>query len=170
MPAKILIVEDERITAEDLRDILTDLGYLVTRIVSSGAEAIAEVEQNRPDLALMDIHIEGQMDGTEVARAILAGYDVPSIFLSAHADAHTLSRARAAQPLGYLTKPFRDYELRTIIDAALARSKAVEAVSMADRRGSRVVSRDAEVAAVSEEMSLWFDLCAASPKATFASG
>jgi len=152
MPAKILIVEDERITAEDLRDILTDLGYFVTRIVSSGAEAIAEVEQNRPDLVLMDINIHGDMDGTEVARAILAGYDVPSIILSAHADVHTLRRARAAQPLGYLTKPFRDFELRTVIEAALARRKA-ETAAVADDGAGKADPRDAEIAAVSEEMS-----------------
>lgn len=131
MPAKLLIVEDERITAEDLRDILTDMGYSVTRVVSSGAEAIAAVEQNRPDLALMDINIHGDMDGTEVARAILTRYDVPAIFLSAHADAHTQERARAARPLGYLTKPFRDFELRTVIEAALARRQA-ETAAVAD--------------------------------------
>src|SRR4029077_17385976 len=67
-PAKILIVEDARITAEDLRDILTELGYTVTGIVSTGADAIREAGRVSPDLVMMDIHIKGDIDGIEAAR------------------------------------------------------------------------------------------------------
>ncbi len=70
LQARILIVEDERITAEDLRDILTDLGYTVAASVSNGADAIARAEESPPDLALMDIRIKGEMDGTETARIL----------------------------------------------------------------------------------------------------
>jgi CheY-like chemotaxis protein len=62
---KILIVEDERITAEDLEEVLKDLGYLVSAVVSSGEEAIREGERNQPDLVLMDIRIKSDMDGAE---------------------------------------------------------------------------------------------------------
>ena len=86
MSARILIVEDERITAEVLRDILTDLGYTVTASVSSGAEAIARAEETTPDLALMDIRIKGQMDGTETARILRERFNIPVIYLTAHAD------------------------------------------------------------------------------------
>ncbi len=119
MPARILIVEDERITAEDLRDILTDLGYLVTASVASGAEAIAQAETNAPDLALMDIRIKGEMDGTETARILRERFNIPVVYLTAHADTSTLSRAKLAQPLGYITKPFQEAELYAGIEIAL---------------------------------------------------
>ncbi|HYL38714.1 MAG TPA: sigma 54-interacting transcriptional regulator [Bryobacteraceae bacterium] len=119
MPARILIVEDERITAEDLRDILTDLGYTVTASVSSGAEAIARAEETAPDLALMDIRIKGDMDGTEAARALRERFNIPVIYLTAHADSSTVSRAKSAEPLGYITKPFQEAELHASIEIAL---------------------------------------------------
>ncbi|MGD0298992.1 MAG: sigma 54-interacting transcriptional regulator [Bryobacteraceae bacterium] len=119
MAARILIVEDERITAEDLRDILTDLGYTVTASVSSGADAIAQAGENPPDLALMDIRIKGDMDGTETARILRERFNIPVVYLTAHADTNTLSRAKLAQPLGYITKPFQEAELHAGIEIAL---------------------------------------------------
>jgi len=67
---RILIVEDERITAADLEEVLKDLGYEVSAVVSSGESAIREAERNPPDLVLMDIRIKGEMDGTEAARLL----------------------------------------------------------------------------------------------------
>jgi CheY-like chemotaxis protein len=115
MSAKILIVEDERITAEDLRDILTSLGYTVTASVSSGADAVAEAEKDPPDLALMDIRIKGDIDGTETARILRERFNIPVVYLTAHADTSTLSRAKLAEPLGYVTKPFQEAELHASI-------------------------------------------------------
>src|SRR5580693_6352432 len=91
---RILIVEDERITAEDLEEVLKDLGYQVSAVVSSGEEAIREAERNRPDLVLMDIRIKGEMDGTEAARLLRERFDVPVVYLTAHADRDTLDRAK----------------------------------------------------------------------------
>ncbi len=105
MSARILIVEDERITAEDLRDILTDLGYTVTASVSSGAEAIAKAAETAPDLALMDIRIKGEMDGTETARALRERFNIPVIYLTAHADSATW-RAQSPPSL-WATSPSR---------------------------------------------------------------
>ena len=119
MPARILIVEDERITAEDLHDILTELGYMVTGSVSSGADAIAKAGDTKPDLALMDIRIKGDMDGTETARALRERFNLPVVYLTAHADMATLSRAKLAAPLGYITKPFQEAELHAAIEMAL---------------------------------------------------
>ena len=119
MPSRILIVEDEWITAEDLRDILTELGYTVTAVVSSGADAIAQAEENAPDLALMDIRIKGSMDGTETARALRERFNIPVVYLTAHADRGTLERAKVAEPLGYITKPFKESELHAAIEMAL---------------------------------------------------
>jgi len=119
MPAQILIVEDERITAEDLHDILTDLGYTVTASVSSGADAIAKAGETKPDLALMDIRIKGEFDGTETARILRERFNIPVVYLTAHADTATLSRAKLATPLGYITKPFQEAELHASIEMAL---------------------------------------------------
>jgi PAS domain S-box-containing protein len=119
MPAQILIVEDERITAEDLYDILTELGYTVTASVSSGADAIAKAGETKPDLALMDIRIKGDMDGTETARVLRQRFNIPVVYLTAHADTATLSRAKLATPLGYITKPFQEAELHASIEMAL---------------------------------------------------
>src|SRR5579884_1474594 len=119
MPARILIVEDEQITAEDLRDILTELGYSVTNVVSSGAAAIESAGQDPPDMALMDIRIKGEMDGTETARVLREQYNIPVVFLTAHADRATLERAKISEPLGYITKPFKQLELQASIEIAL---------------------------------------------------
>jgi two-component system response regulator AtoC len=119
MSARILIVEDERITAEDLRETLTDLGYVVTASVSNGADAIAHAAENAPDLALMDVRIQGNMDGTETARILRERFSIPVIYLTAHADSSTITRAKDAEPLGYITKPFQEAALHASIEIAL---------------------------------------------------
>jgi PAS domain S-box-containing protein len=130
MSARILIVEDERITAEDLRDILTGLDYSVVASVSNGADAIALAEETQPDLALMDIQIKGVMDGAETARVLRERFNIPVIYLTAHADSFTVSRAKFAEPLGYIIKPFQEGELRASIEVALHKHR-VELNSMA---------------------------------------
>jgi CheY-like chemotaxis protein len=119
MSARILIVEDERITAEDLRETLTDLGYVVTASVSNGADALADAAANAPDLALMDVRIQGSMDGTETARILRERFSIPVIYLTAHADSSTITRAKDAEPLGYITKPFQEAALHASIEIAL---------------------------------------------------
>ncbi|HWB86857.1 MAG TPA: sigma 54-interacting transcriptional regulator [Bryobacteraceae bacterium] len=125
---KILIVEDERVTAEDLRDILAQLGYSVTAIVSTAADAIHEAEYGRPDLAVMDIRIKGEMDGVDAARVLRRRFDIPAIFLTAHVDPDTLSRAKLSDPMGYIVKPFQEPELQISIEMAL-RKQAVDRAS-----------------------------------------
>jgi two-component system, NtrC family, response regulator AtoC len=121
---RIMIVEDERITAEDIYDILMHLGYAITAVVSSGADAIREAERTKPDLVLMDIRIKGEMDGIDAAREIRERFDIPAVYLTAHADRETLDRAKLAEPLGYLIKPFQEAELLASIEMALHKQKA----------------------------------------------
>ncbi|HTC88235.1 MAG TPA: sigma 54-interacting transcriptional regulator [Bryobacteraceae bacterium] len=123
MPARILIVEDERVTAEDLRDTLTDLGYSVTAAVSSAADAIEQAEGNPPDIALMDIRIQGEMDGTLAAVVLRERFNIPVIYLTAHDDSATVGRAKEAGPLGYITKPFQAASLHASIEIALHRHR-----------------------------------------------
>ena len=116
---RILIVEDEQITAEDLAEVLKDLGYQVSAVVASGDEAIREAENNRPDLVLMDIRIKGDLDGAETARILRERFDVPVVYLTAHADRDTLERAKHSRPLGYIVKPFHEAELHASVEMAL---------------------------------------------------
>ncbi len=100
MPERILIVEDERITAADLQDTLRELGYVVTGIASTGQDALREAERDPPDLVLMDIRIQGDMDGTETARQLRDRFDIPVVYLTAHADRKNARSRQKGPPVG----------------------------------------------------------------------
>ncbi|MBU7582155.1 MAG: response regulator [Nostoc sp. TH1S01] len=120
-PIKILIVEDEQLVADDLRETLEDLGYIVPALVASGEQAILTAETLRPDLVLMDIRLEGEMDGIEASSEIQSRFNLPVVYLTANADRATLERAKTSQPFGYIVKPFDERILVTTIEIALAR-------------------------------------------------
>jgi PAS domain S-box-containing protein len=116
--AVILIVEDETIVAADLEIKLKQLGYEVAGIASQGREAVEMAMRRKPQLVLMDIQLEGSMDGIETAREINSRHDVPIVYLTAHSDPATLSRAKLSGPFGYILKPFDERELVTQIELA----------------------------------------------------
>ncbi|PSJ16362.1 GGDEF domain-containing response regulator [Nitrosomonas supralitoralis] len=120
----ILIVEDEKIVALDLKRRLTKLGYQVTGMAASGQQAIALVEQNLPNIILMDIHIQGNMDGIEVANLLQKTHNVPVIYLTAYSEEKTITRAKATKPYGYLLKPFSDRELHIIVQVSIERHES----------------------------------------------
>ncbi len=126
--ATILIVEDEAIVAEDLSQKLGRLGYEVRGITARGEEAVALARERRPDLVLMDIRLQGAMDGVEAAEHIRRECAVPVIFLTAHSDRETLERAKLAEPFGYILKPFEELELETHIEMALYKHQAEQAL------------------------------------------
>jgi DNA-binding NarL/FixJ family response regulator len=117
--AKIMIVEDERIVAADLEDKLMAMGYNVCGIAHSGKQAISMVEKEYPDLIMMDIKLEGSMDGIEAANSIKERFSVPVIYLTAFSDEHILQRAKVTEPFGYLLKPFQYRELSSVVEIAL---------------------------------------------------
>lgn len=121
---KILIVEDESIVARDLQCSLEDLNYEVCGIAASSDEAIALAREKVPDLVLMDVRISGKRDGIETAHVIRAEMEVPVIYLTAHADDTTLARAKVTQPSGYLLKPVRTAELRSMVEISIYRSES----------------------------------------------
>ena len=122
--ARILVVEDESVVALDIKMRLIKLGYEVSRIVSTGEDAISAAQELKPDLVLMDIVLKGPMLGTEAAQKIHDMLDIPIVFLTAHADDKTLGRAKMAEPFGYITKPFEGVDLRATIEIALYKAKA----------------------------------------------
>jgi len=126
---QILVVEDEPIVAADLKVRLELLGCQVVGSVPSGEKAVALAEQRRPDLVLMDIRLEGRMDGIEAAQEIRRQWRLPVVYLTAYADDATLERAKVTEPYGYILKPFKDRELKTVIEMALYKHHAEEEIT-----------------------------------------
>ena len=101
----VMIVEDEQITALEIQARLKKKGYSVSAIASSGSEALEQAQKFRPDIALMDIHLKGNMDGVQTAERLRRHFDIPVIYISAYADKETLKRAKLTGPFGYVLKP-----------------------------------------------------------------
>jgi len=131
--AKIFIVEDEAIVAESLNDQLEGLGYIVTGNAPSGEEALRNIKNNLPNLVLMDIMLEGEMDGVETAQQIRELYGIPVIFLSAYSDSETLGRAKLTEPFGYLIKPYKERELHTTLEITLYKHRMEKRVREHER-------------------------------------
>ena len=116
---KILIVEDERVVAADIQRSLQNFGYVVPAIVATGKDAIKKAEEYKPDLVLMDIVLEGEIDGLEAADQIRSRFNIPAIYLTAYSDEKKLERAKITEAFGYILKPFEDRELYITIEMAL---------------------------------------------------
>jgi two-component system, sensor histidine kinase and response regulator len=122
--ARIMIVEDERILALDLAETLDELGYTVAGMASRGDEAIELARRLDPQLILMDVRLDGDLDGIATAETIRDEHDVPVVFLTAHADDDTLHRATSSDAAAYLVKPFKAPDLRCVIEIALHKHAA----------------------------------------------
>ena len=122
--ASILVVEDQRLIAADLAIQLKSFGFRVVGFATSGTEAIAKAKELDPDVVLMDINLEGEMDGTEAARQIRASSSCAIVFLTAFSDVQTLERAKLAEPGGYVIKPASAVELRCAVEVALYKQQS----------------------------------------------
>jgi signal transduction histidine kinase len=120
--ARIAICEDERIVALDLANFLNRSGHQVVGLYASAEALLEAVETTRPDLVLMDIHLQGSMDGVEAAAILHAQWAIPVILLTAFADGPTIERAKLSHPYAYILKPYDDRELRTAIAIGLYRA------------------------------------------------
>jgi PAS domain S-box-containing protein len=134
MNGKLLIVEDEPIVALDLQQEVEQFGCKVIGLAESVEEALLAVEECRPDLALMDIHIVGSMDGIQAARLLRDTYHVPVVFLTSYSDELTIARAAREMPYGYLTKPFKSRELKATLQVALHKAKVDEGLRRAHEK------------------------------------
>lgn len=123
MKKRILIVEDEKIIAEDIKRTLQSFDYEVIGINSSGESAVETAQQEKPDLILMDVMLSGKMNGLEAADHIYNNFDIPVIFLTAYANDEILTKATLSSPFGYLIKPFEDRELKVNLEMAFYKHK-----------------------------------------------
>ncbi len=140
----LLLVEDELLVAMDLRRRLEAAGYTVVGVAMSGEDALAQARQLKPGLVLMDIQLQGDLDGIETASRLSTELDLPIVFLTANADVATLARAQAIAPYSFLSKPVKERELRFAIDMALHHhSTQAELRRMRDELELRVELRTA---------------------------
>ena len=142
---QVLVVEDEAIVAMDIQSKLEDLGYSVIALIRTGEEAVRTTRELRPDLILMDINLLGDMDGISAAASIQACTPTPLVFMTAHGDEETLRRAKLAEPLGYIIKPFDEQDLRAAVEVALNKHHMVATREAAQREHAQEAVRERTV-------------------------
>ena len=120
---KVLIVEDEKIVALDLRERLEKLGYAVAGVASSIDEALRKIEKTEPDVVLLDIRLDHSTDGITIAEKIRMYFKIPFIYMTAYADEGTLEAAKKTAPYGFILKPFEDKEIHTSIQIVIHKYK-----------------------------------------------
>ncbi len=131
---RILICEDEIVIARDLARTLKNLGYEIAGMASTGNQAVRIAEESRTDLILMDINLDGEIDGIETTEQIRAKLDVPVVYLTGYAEKDVLERAKKTRPYGYLAKPCGLLELRSTIETALYKHEADRRVRESEER------------------------------------
>ena len=109
--AKVFIIEDEAITALDIKKTLEKLNYEIVGIKDRGEEALKAINQANPDIVLMDISLKGELDGIETARLLNIQSKIPVVYLTAHYDDETIERSKTTNPYGFLLKPLNDRDL-----------------------------------------------------------
>jgi len=129
----IMIVEDEELVAADIQMSVEKMGYAVCAMASSGMEAVQKAKLTRPDLILMDIVLKGSMDGIEAATRIKDLYQIPVVYLTAFGENAMLQKAIAAEPYGYMTKPFNDRELHIAIEISIYKKEAENKIRKMER-------------------------------------
>ena len=119
---RVIIADDESIIRMDLREMLTNLGYLVVGEVGDGRSAVNLARELKPDLVIMDVRFEGdEFDGIDAAKILTEEKIAPVLLLTAYSQRELVERAKTAGVTGYIVKPFRESDLAAAIEVALAR-------------------------------------------------
>ncbi len=116
---RILVVEDEPLIAMDIEQTLNNIDFAVTAVANTYEAALHQLKTNTPEAVLLDINLEDEKDGIDIAEFINQQYHLPIIFLTSHADKNTLNRAKKTQPAGYIVKPFEEKDLLAGLEIAL---------------------------------------------------
>ncbi|MBL7031655.1 MAG: diguanylate cyclase [Nitrospira sp.] len=136
---RIMVVEDESITAMNIERCLEDIGYTVTSIEISGEDAVKKAHEDGPDMVLMDIVLKGDIDGIETAKRIRSQFNIPIVYLTAHSDESMMKRINKTEPLGYIIKPFDEKELRVALDIAFYKFKMESKLKRSEEKYREVV-------------------------------
>ncbi|RFU46625.1 PAS domain S-box protein [Paraburkholderia sp. DHOC27] len=150
--ARILIVEDDRVVARDIAQQMASAGHTVVGVTTRGEDALTLAAETVPDLVLMDVRLEGSLDGIDAARLLRDTLNLPVVFLTAYADEETVRRATVTEPFGYVLKPFDDTQLRTVVEMALYKHRAEQRLRESEQRyavtlssiGDAVIATDRE--------------------------
>lgn len=118
---KILVVEDEMIIGAKISMQLTSLGYEVTALLPKGEEALIHIQENKPDIILLDINLKGELDGIQTALQMQQLSNIPVIYLTANADEATFNRAKTTRPAAFISKPFKQLDLQRAIELTISR-------------------------------------------------
>ena len=148
---RIMLVEDEKVVAADIEECVKSLGYEVVGAAVTGMEALRLAVKTMPDLVLMDIKLRGVLDGIDVAGALYDQLKIPVVYLTAHADAEILERAKLTAPSGYVLKPFDDRTLRTAIELAFERHRRERHLIEGGQRLATAIASIDEAVIVTEE-------------------
>ncbi len=148
---KILLVEDDRITSRLMQKYIADLGYNLAAAVSSGEDALYEIDQNEPDLVLMDINLEGKLDGIESAKTINSRHSIPFVYITSSSDNSTIERAKEGNAYGYIIKPFDKKDLRATIEMALQRHEMELKIRENEYRMATILNSIADSVVVVDE-------------------
>jgi PAS domain S-box-containing protein len=151
MPKKILLVEDEKTTIHLIHKFIGDMGYSLSKTVSTGEEAIQEVAHMNPDLVIMDIVLGGDLDGIEAARHINEIYRTPVIYITSSSDTPTLKRALDTDPSGYIVKPIDKKELKSAVEMAFLRHEMEDKLKENELRFFTILNSIGEAVVVFDE-------------------
>ncbi|HJP17018.1 MAG TPA: response regulator [Nitrospinota bacterium] len=161
---RILIVEDQFLVANDIKDNLETLGYEISAIATSGEKAVKKAGEGKTDLVLMDIVLRGEMDGIEAAEIIRSRFDLPVIFLTAYRDPKIFERAKISEPFGYLIKPFEASELHSNVEIALYKHKIEIEKKEAGEERKKLIHKLKEDLAEVNKLSGLLPICASCKK------
>jgi len=161
---RILIVEDQFLVANDIKDNLETLGYEISAIATSGEKAVKKAGEGKTDLVLMDIVLRGEMDGIEAAEIIRSRFDLPVIFLTAYRDPKIFERAKISEPFGYLIKPFEASELHSNVEIALYKHKIEIEKKKAGEERKKLIHKLKEDLADVKKLSGLLPICASCKK------
>lgn len=147
----ILLVEDDRITSKLIQKYILDVGYYLAGAVSSGEEAVDIINSKEPDLVLMDINLEGKLDGIESAKSINRTVSIPFVYITSSSDYSTIERAKEGNAYGYIIKPFNKKDLRAAIEMALLRHQMERKVKDNENRVSTILNSIIDTVIVVDE-------------------
>jgi len=147
----ILLVEDDRITSKLIQKFILDIGYYIAGAVSSGEEALEIIQNKEPDLVLMDINLQGKLDGIESAKKISSTVSIPFVYITSSSDYSTIERAKESNAYGYIIKPFSKRDLRASIEMALLRHQMESKIKENENRVSTILNSITDSVIVIEE-------------------